>query len=620
MSARAHKLRELLAKGEVNLSVPGSGEMLHLKSIPDSPCRVACPAGVNVKAYVGLIGKGDFLHALEVVREKNPLPGICGRVCTHPCELECRRGEIDEPLAIRQLKRFIADYALSSKPAVLPATTPQRKEKVAIVGSGPAGLTAANDLRRLGYDVTIFEAQNKPGGMLVWGIPPFRLPRNIIEEEINSILNLGIKLLLNTKIDHPGQLLRDGYAAVFFAPGCQKSIKLGFPKEDEILGVIDSLSFLKKVYNGELTKLKGRVLVIGGGDSAIDSARVARRLGAEEVWIVYRRTKKEMPAAEEEMKEAEIEGVRFEFLTQPVGFLPKGEKISGLRCVRCQLAEPDASGRRKPVPIAGSEFAIDADWIITALGQKAEMEMGNFPQGIFIGGDAAGGAATVINAIASGHEGAKAIHQFITGRSSLQSSVPGPRSEMEIAPGVLTAVRINRTTPKYLPVNSRRGFEEIEAPFSPEQAIEEAKRCLRCGPCDECVRCSNTCPKHQAVLRLMDDKGETTDTVFIRVHGQENIFFEGEKRKEVKIKADDQELKGEIELLMVQIDEELCRACERCIEVCPHEALRLKEWQRGILVASIDHKKCRGCGTCVPVCPSGALKGFAPVASITYVR
>lgn len=620
MSAWPQKVRELLAKGEVSLSVPGSDEVLHLKSIPDSPCRVACPAGVNVKAYVGLIGRGDFLRALEVVRKKNPLPGICGRVCTHPCESECRRGEIDEPVAIRQLKRFIADYALSSIPANLPEGTPLRKERIAIVGSGPAGLTAANDLRRLGYDVTIFEAQNKPGGMLVWGIPPFRLPRSIIENEINSILNLGIKLLLNTKIDHPAQLLKEGYRAVFFAPGCQKSIKLGLPKEDEITGVIDSLSFLKKVYNGELREVKGRVLVIGGGDSAIDSARVARRLGAEEVGIVYRRTKREMPAAEEEMKEAEIEGVRFDFLTQPVEFLSKGKKLSGLRCVRCRLAEPDASGRRKPVPVPGSDFTIDADWIITALGQKPEIEISDLPEGVFIGGDAKGEEATVIHAIASGHQGAKAIHQFITGHSSLRSSVLGLQSEMEIAPGVLTAIRINRARPKSLPVNSRKGFEEIEAPFSPEEAIEEAKRCLRCGPCDECLRCSNTCPKHQAVLRLTDARGEKTATVFIRVHDQENIFFEGEFRKEVKIKADDQDLKGVVELLMVQIDEELCRACQRCIEVCPHEALSLKEWQRGIVVASIDHKKCRGCGTCVPVCPSGALKGFVPVASITYVR
>ncbi|MEO0004820.1 MAG: NAD(P)-binding protein, partial [candidate division WOR-3 bacterium] len=171
-------------KGQIGLDIEGVSASYKLSWIADSPCRVACPAGVNVKAYVGLIGRGDFLRALEVVREKNPLPGICGRVCTHPCEAECRRSEIDEPVAIRQLKRFIADYALSSKPAVLPVTTQKRKEKVAIVGSGPAGLTAANDLRRLGYDVTIFEAQDKPGGMLVWGIPPFRLPRNIIEDEI----------------------------------------------------------------------------------------------------------------------------------------------------------------------------------------------------------------------------------------------------------------------------------------------------------------------------------------------------------------------------------------------------------------------------------------------------
>ncbi len=609
-------------KGQIGLDIEGVSASYKLSWIADSPCRVACPAGVNVKAYVGLIGRGDFLRALEVVREKNPLPGICGRVCTHPCEAECRRSEIDEPVAIRQLKRFIADYALSSKPAVLPVTTQKRKEKVAIVGSGPAGLTAANDLRRLGYDVTIFEAQDKPGGMLVWGIPPFRLPRNIIEDEINSILNLGIKLVLNTRIDNPAQLLKDGYAAVFLAPGCQKSIKLGLPLEDEIEGVIDSLSFLKKVYNGGLNELKGRVLVIGGGDSAIDSARVARRLGAEDVCIVYRRTKREMPAADEEVREAEIEGIRFEFLTQPIGFVQQEKRVSGLRCVRCRLGEPDSSGRRKPMPITGSDFNIQANWVITALGQRIEMEINNLPEGVFIGGDAAGGEATVIDAIASGHEGAKAIHQFITGHSSLQSSVFGPRSEMEIAPKVLTAVRVERARPKYLPVNSRRGFQEVEAPFSPEQAIEEARRCLRCGPCDECVRCNNTCPKHQAVLRMMNEKGEVSEQVFIRIHGLENIFLEGEFRREVRIRAEGegQQIRGEIELLIIQVDEELCRACERCIEVCPHEAINLKEWKRGVLVASVDYKRCRGCGVCVTVCPSGALKGFAPVEAGSNVR
>jgi len=599
------------------LNIAGVSEPYKLAQIEDSPCRVACPAGVNVKSYVGLIARGDFLRALEVVREKNPLPGICGRVCTHPCEAECRRSEIDEPLAIRQLKRFIADYAITSKPAILPATTPQRQEKVAIVGSGPAGLSAANDLKRLGYNVTIFEAQNKPGGMLVWGIPPFRLPRKIIEEEIDSILNLGIKLVLNTKINDPACLLKDGYAAVFFAPGCQKSIKLGITLEDELAGVIDSLSFLKKAYNGELTQLKGRVLVIGGGDSAIDSARVARRFGADDVWIVYRRTKKEMPAAEEEVSEAEIEGVRFEFLTQPIEFLHQGKKLIGLRCVRCQLAEPDASGRRKPVPITGSDSTIDADWVITALGQKTEMEISNLPAGVFIGGDAAGKEATVINAIASGHEGAKAIHQFIN-RQPLNKPKPPPSiqpaEEMEIAPQVLTAVRIERARPKSLPANSRRSFQEIEAPFSPEQAIQEARRCLRCGPCGECVRCSNTCPKHQAVLRVTGK----VQPVFIRVHGLEDTIAAGEFKKEVRLRteSDDGEITGVIELLIVRIDEELCRACQCCVETCPHEAISLKEWKQGILVASIDYKRCRGCGSCVPVCPSGALSGFIPVAGV----
>uniref|UniRef100_A0A7V3PU53 4Fe-4S dicluster domain-containing protein n=1 Tax=candidate division WOR-3 bacterium TaxID=2052148 RepID=A0A7V3PU53_UNCW3 len=589
------------------LKIEGCVEEFKLNFVPDSPCRVGCPAGVNVKAYVGLIARGNFERALAVVRQRNPLPGICGRVCTHPCEAECRRAEIDEPVAIRQLKRFIADYALHAAPAELPPDTPKRPEKIAVIGSGPAGLTAASDLRRMGYAVTIFEAQNKAGGMLVWGIPPFRLPRNVIEEEINSILNLGIELIVNTRIDDPRQLRKDGYAAVFWAPGCQQSIKLGLPFEDNLEGVIDSLSFLKMAYEGKIGSLIGRVLVIGGGDSAIDSARVAKRLGASEVVIVYRRTRTEMPAAKEEISAAEEEGVRFEFLIQPVGFLHHNGKITGLRVVRCQLAEPDASGRRKPVPIPDSDLLMEAEWVITALGQKPALPVSGFPEWVVVGGDAVGGPATVINAIASGHKGASLIHQFITAASS----GPGTEiKEMEVAPTVLKAVALTRTKARVLPVYARRGFEEIEAAFTPAEARQEAGRCLRCGPCQECVLCSYTCPKHQVVLKLED----VNKPIYLRIHGQNEILFETERRVFIQIPGRVEEITGFIQALVVKIEPELCRGCGRCIAVCPHEALTLKEWRPGIEVAQVDRQRCRGCGVCIAVCPSGALQGSAGFA------
>jgi heterodisulfide reductase subunit A len=584
------------------LHIEGFSEEFRLNLVPDSPCRVGCPAGVNVKAYVGLIGRGNFERALAVVREKNPLPGICGRVCTHPCEAECRRAEVDEPVAIRQLKRFIADYALSAAPAALPPDSPLRPERVAIIGSGPAGLTAASDLRRLGYAVTIFEAQSRPGGMLVWGIPPFRLPRNIIEEEINSILNLGVELVLNTRIDDPLQLRQDGYAAVFLAPGRQQSVKLGLPFEDELEGVIDGLAFLKMAYDGKVKTLKGRVLVIGGGDSAIDSARVAKRLGADEVVVVYRRSRAEMPAADEEVREAEIEGVRFEFLLQPTGFLHRERRLTGLRVVRCHLGEPDASGRLNSVPIPGSDLILDADWVITALGQKPAQQVNGFPAGVFVGGDAAGGPATVINAIASGHQGAALIHQFITGEILFEAS---SAQEMEVAPMVLSAVRLRRTRARVLPVYARRGFEEIEAALTPAEAIQEANRCLRCGPCSECVLCSYTCPKHPLVLKISG----IDEPVYLRVHGLGECLPENERKVNIQIPERAEEIAGVLRSLVVRVNQLLCRGCGRCVEVCPHQALSLRQLRPGIEVVQVDLQRCRGCGACLPVCPSGALQG-----------
>ncbi len=600
-------IKGVLGSGEAWLKIAGVNEELVIKSVTDSPCRVACPAGVNVKAYVGLIAVGNFERALAVVRTTNPLPGICGRICTHPCEAECRRGEIDQPVAIRALKRFIADYAFTAPEAKLPPATPQRAEKVAVIGAGPAGLTAANDLIRLGYRVTIFEAQDKPGGMLVWGIPPFRLPRNIIEQEIDSILGLGIEIFLNTRVSDPKQLLKDGYRAVFYAPGCQKGIKLGLPREDELHGVIDSLTFLRRVYNGEISRVSGRVLVIGGGDSAIDSARVAVRSGADEVWIVYRRTREEMPAAEEEIGAAEEEGVRLDYLTQPVAFIHQEGRVVGLRCVRNTLGAPDSSGRRRPVPISGSEFVIPANWVITALGQKPEQEVKDSPEGVFVGGDAAGGPATVIDAIASGHLGARAIHRYITGQGEEARQGLGA-TELELGTTVLTAVPVARVQPRVLPLTARRSFEEIESVLTPSEAIQEAQRCLRCGPCVECVLCHNTCPRHLVKVYFP----QTGESVFIRVPVLDKVFSGRLEKKAGVIKvAGGDEFNIELFPLIVRVDSELCRGCGSCVDVCPHSAISLKEWQRGFKVAVVDTAHCRGCGLCIAVCPSGALQGYA---------
>ncbi len=611
MESQTERLRELLGKREAEMVVAESAEVFQLRPVLDSPCRVACPAGVNVKAYVGLIAGGKFDRALEVVRATNPLPGICGRICTHPCESECRRGEVDEPVAIRPLKRFIADYARHAPSAKLPAQTPVRSQKVAVVGSGPAGLTAANDLVRLGYRVTILERENKPGGMLIWGIPPFRLPRDIIEQEIDSILGLGVEFIDKTEITDPARLLKEGFGAVFYAPGLQKGITLGFPQEDKLIGVMDSLVFLRRVYQGEISALKGRVLVIGGGDSAIDSARVALRLGADEVWVVYRRTREEMPAAEEEVAEAVTEGIRIELLTQPVDYVHKEGRLTGLRCVRTRPGPVDDSGRRRPVPIPGSEFVIPADWVITALGQRAEREIEKFPEGVFVGGDAAGGPATVIDAIASGHHGAKAIHQFLSGEQ--EGNRINFTGELEMGVSVLTAVPRFRVRPRSLPVHARRSFNEVEEPLSDEEAVAEAQRCLRCGPCGECVLCHNTCPKHQVALRLTGTGEEAP--LLVRVHSLERIMPSGLKRITGRIRFSAtggeemlQDVEVVLEPLVPVVKNELCRGCGICVANCPHQALNMKEWRMAVQVAVVEQQRCRGCGTCVVVCPTGALQ------------
>lgn len=598
------RLRKIFSSQDAILET--KDQTFQIVSVLPSPCRVACPAAVNVKAYVRLIAARKFDQALEVVRQKNPFPGICGRVCTHPCEEECRRKAIDEPVAIRALKRFIADYALDKLQARLPKEMVKREQRVAVVGAGPAGLTAANDLARWGYQVTIFEAQEKPGGMLLWGIPPFRLPQDVIEQEIDSILSLGIEILTRTKIDDPAELLKEGYQAVFYAPGCQRSVKLGLPRENELFGVIDALAFLHKAYQGELKCLSGRVVVVGGGNSAIDAARVAKRLGAQEVWVVYRRTKREMPAGEEEISEAEAENIRIEFLTQPVELVYHGGKVTGLKCVRTTLGVLAASGRKAPVPIGGTEFVISADWVITTLGQKVERVFGHLPDGVFVGGDAAGGPATVIDAIAGGHAGAEAIHESINGKQNVPS---GAEIQLELNRPVLTAVPLGQVRSKRLPPERRDGFAEIEEALKPEEVVLEAERCLRCGSCGECVRCHRTCPKNQVAICPLDG----SEGVLLRIHAPESAFPEGLEELPVTIKYSGEQgeetIPGVIHFLVVKIEKELCRGCGRCGEVCPHEALVLEEWRPGVQTAMIEGNRRRGCGNCLVVYPSGALQG-----------
>jgi NADH-quinone oxidoreductase subunit F len=478
------------------------------KRLTPSPCQRACPAGIDVPSYVAYIAHGKFQEALEVILEDNPFPSVCGRACTHACESECKRGTVDTPIAIMHLKRFVADLGIDRAKSIKPLPI-TKEEKVAIVGAGPAGLTTAYYLIQKGYAVTVFEALPVAGGMMVAGIPGYRLPRDIIQAEIDAIAAMGVEIKLNTRIGKDISIkdLQDqGYGAILLAVGAYKGRKLGIPGEDKYKGCIDSIEFLGKINLSEKVKPGDQVVVVGGGNSAVDAARVAIRLGAKEVTIAYRRTRAEMPAFEEEIEAAEEEGVKIHYLAAPIRIIGNEDnQITGMECIRNKLGEPDASGRRRPVPIEGSEFIIPCDVIIPAISQEPEITdliedtdlnvtpwntfevspntlEGNIP-GIFAAGDAVTGPATIIEAIAAGQRAAAAIDKYFNGEKlewqfksvrpkRLVEQLEIPEKEIE---------RLKREKMPCLKVAQRiKNFKEVETGYTEKMCIDEAKRCLRC--------------------------------------------------------------------------------------------------------------------------------------------
>ena len=597
--------------------------------VEPSPCTRACPAGVNVKAYVSLIAAGRFQDALEVVRQRNPLPGICGRVCTHPCEAACNLGEIDSPVAICWLKRFVADWELANPQAKPKPIKQTRKEKIAIVGSGPAGLTAANDLIRLGFGVTVFEALPVPGGMLVAGIPSYRLPRDIVKTEIDAIKQLGVKI--KTKSPVKGDkaidgLFDDGFDAVFLAIGAHLGRKLGVPGEDEFEGIIDCITFLNEVNLGKAKKPGDKVIVIGGGSSAVDSVRTALRLGSEKAHIVYRRSRKEMPAHEAEIVEAEREGVELHYLAAPVRILGENGKVSGMECQKMKLGPPDESGRRRPIPVEGSEFIVEADTIITAISQSPDLSgfgedpgveitrwktfmadeatMATSRPGVFAGGDAVTGPSTVIDAIAAGHIAARSIVRWLEGESLVQDE---PRSEMyesEIKVDQKQREHRKRAQMPAMDLKARKGsFEEVDLGFDEDQALAEAQRCLRCGPCSECVVCVPDCDKLSSMLAIPDGTGD----ILFRIPKELKNQISDTDSQAVTIKAGRKKVPLQIVPLIPWVRQDLCRGCGDCVEVCENEAITLIPKGDDIFIASVDPDICRGCQTCVGICDTGAM-------------
>ncbi len=510
------------------------------------PCAGHCPNGADIRGWLTTIAQAEAYgrtheQALEAawlkIVDRNPFPAICGRVCPHPCESECNRKNKDGPVAINALERFIGDFGIAEGLKLPRLVEEKRLERIAVIGSGPAGLSCAYQLSRRGYSVTIFEAFSRPGGMLRYGIPVYRLPRKVLDSEINRILDLGVELRCDCGIgnDISYEQLRKDFNAVFVAIGAHKGLKLGVTGEDAS-NVWTGTEFLNRANSGEKIQVGSKVVVVGGGDTAIDAARVSKRLGAD-VTLLYRRTRAEMPAIAPEIEGALEEGVSIEFLAAPIEVIRNNGTAVGLRCIRMELGAPDASGRPRPVPKPGAEFDLEATTIIAAISQEPDFapvaelregkdwiktdDSGRTPMpGVYAGGDAIE-LALVATAIYQGRIAAQAIDAHFHGRELEKPAVHPPGSNVKLD-WYKESVRNER---RRIPVEQRSLDAEIENGFSESEALEEAKRCMSCGMCMDCETCWMYC----------------TYNCFVRLP----------KGEHYKIKL------------------EVCNGCKKCAEACP---------------------------------------------------
>jgi len=492
-------------------AIPGA---FAVKKLEKAPCTLTCPAGTNVQGYVQLIKMGKYEEALKLIMERLPLPGVLGRVCHHPCEWICRRQEVDAPVAICNLKRFVADQV--DLATLSPPLVAARAEKVAIIGSGPAGLACAYHLALRGYRPTIFEALPQPGGMLRVGIPNYRLPKDILDKEIDNIVRLGVTLQTNTALGRDFTLEElgiQGYQAVFLGLGCHVGKALGIPGE-EAQGVIQGVEFLRRHNLSEPLAVGRRLAVIGGGNAAIDVACTARRLGSE-VTVVYRRTREEMPIFAHGIDQALQEGVKIHYLASPLQILTQAGRVTGLLCQRMELGEPDASGRRRPIPIAGSEFELAVDMVVPAIGQEAalaplrdsgirlnpngtiqvdEVTYATSRPGVFAAGDVHTGPGIAVEAVAGGIKAAESIDRYLQGME-LPAALAIVREPKFLWAEIPKDVRprAQEVMPALPPEVSSTCFAEIAQGYSEEQAQAEAERCLNCGLCSECMQCVAAC-------------------------------------------------------------------------------------------------------------------------------
>lgn len=543
---------------------------VYVRKLP--PCRNSCPSSEDIRGYLTVIAQAELYkqpveealdEAWYVLTDKNPLPAVHGRICPHPCEDGCNRQyKVDGAVAINNMERYVGDHGLKKGLKLRRISDEKKDKRIAVIGSGPSGLSCAYQLARRGYEVTIFEAFEKPGGMLRYGIPQYRLPENILDGEIKNILDMGIELKCNTRIgkDVDFRKLKDEYDAVYVAIGAHKGVTLNVAGEDSA-NVFTAASYLNRVKSGAKVEVGEKVVVIGGGDSAVDAARVSLRLGGDDdgggkeskaavdsarvtkriaassdVTLLYRRTKDEMPAISHDVEEAASEGIKFEFLVAPKEFITEGGRAKGVKCIRMELGEPDSSGRRRPVPIPGSEFIVESDMIIVGIGQSPELpgtlsEIGNdkgwvvaddFNEtkipGVFAGGDVLGlGIST--ESVGKGRETAERMDAYMRGADH-------KKKPERIRPIKETEMRLDfyepapRSKEKSLSVESRiTGFEEINQAITDEQAIAEASRCMSCGLCSVCDQCRVFCPRDAISRDMKRPKGKAMFTDYTKCNG-----------------------------------------------------------------------------------------------------
>ncbi len=460
-----------------------------------APCVRGCPAGLDIPKYIGFITQGNYPAALAAVRERMPLPDICGHVCYHPCETVCRRGNLDQPIAINALKRFCAQFDDGSWRARAYRLPPTGK-LAAVVGAGPAGFACAYYLAKLGHSVTLFEAYPFIGGMMRTGMPPYRLPRNILDKEMAQLEELGVDIRLSSPVDSVEDLFSLGYQAIFLGLGAQEGSGLMI-EGDDLPGVSDAVSFLRKVNLGEIRKVGDKVMVVGGGCVAVDSARSSRRLGAKDVTIQYRRTRAEMPAHDFDVAAAELEGIKYEFLAAPMRVASVDGRLR-VQSIRMKLGDPNATGRPRPVPIEGSEHWAEVDSLQAAIGQRPKTTdklgvaltrrgtieadpttMAASREGVFSGGDAVLGPASFVEAIAHGRQAAISMDIELGGSGNIEEALaPEYKATAEDVQNVADGLRVPMPT---IPLSQRlRGFSEVDTGFTEAQALEEAHRCLKC--------------------------------------------------------------------------------------------------------------------------------------------